>query len=425
MVSNMKQTTKKLLAIFLLAINCTIIQAQTLTAPDGIIDIVAGRSSAFSVNLRNGKPDAYNALTLSIQLPEGFNLTGNPKLTNKWKNTFCITEENIILPDSVQMLQYESVMFSAYGDMDENRNIKMAIASANELPGTSIDSLLTFQFKVASDTDTRIHSIKLQNILLEYDSIKHDDPSDVSVRVRVSILGDANHDNKILVDDATLIINHILNNESEVEYNALLADMNDDGEIDIFDVMKLITLIVTGKLPIVNETMSRAAEKNNYEDLSVALYNNGITIGVLNAQRFTSFQFDIEVPDDIDLADAKLIDKSTNHMIQFAKIDDHHYRVVGLSMNNSLLNNDPNGIIALEIPNYETIKISNAIFVDSQGQITYFNNKEIDSGITGIKNMRTSDNESVYDLSGRKVKNVNRHLSKGIYIINNKRVVIK
>lgn len=421
----MKLYRNKLIVISLLLGCCAQAKAQKLTPSEDFIDVVAGRSVSFTTRLNDAKPDAYNALTLNLQIAEGFYLAGNPIITDKWKNPLCITQENLILPDSIALRNYESILFYALGKMDKERNIKMAFASANELPGTSIDSLMTFIFRVSPEANLGTHAIKLQNILFEYDSIQQDRLPDANIRVRVCVLGDANHDNKILVNDATLIINHILGKTSTEEYNPMLADMNDDDEIDIFDVMKLVTVIVTGKMPVVDEAMARAVEKNNYEDLSVALYNNGITMGIPNAQRFTSFQFDIELPDDINLTDAKIIDKSTNHMIQYAKTDDHQYRVVGLSMNNSLLKNDPNGIIALEVPNYETIKISNAIFVDSQGQISYFNDKEINSGITGIKNISISDDESMYDLSGRKIKNENHHIHKGIYIINKKRVVIK
>jgi hypothetical protein len=65
------------------------------------------------------------------------------------------------------------------------------------------------------------------------------------------------------------------------------------------------------------------------------------------------------------------------------------------------------------------------MFVNSQGIATYFCDKEIENGITGINSTVTSKDDSVFDLSGRKVKNENRHLHKGIYIINNKRVVVK
>ena len=252
----MKQLRNNILAIILMIGTSMFIHAQALTSTDGIIDVVAGRSSSFPVNLLDGMPDAYNALTLTIQLPEGFNLTSSPLLTKKWKNPFCVSQENIVLPDSAFLQNAESVMFYALGDMNENRCIKMAIASAFELPGTNVDSLLTFHFNVASNIDTRIYSFKLQNILFEYDSNKHDNPSDVNVRIRVSKLGDANHDDKIRLDDATLLVNYILNKTSEVEYNAFLADMNDDGVIDIFDIMKLINAIVHGTQSVLDDNLS-------------------------------------------------------------------------------------------------------------------------------------------------------------------------
>jgi hypothetical protein len=316
-------------------------------------------------------------------------------------------------------------MFQAIGDIDENRNFKMAVASANELPGTNIDSLLTISFEVEPNVENKVYSIKLQNILLEYDSVKHDDPSDVLVRVRVCMLGDANRDNKVNVIDVTLIINYILNRDSGLEYNALLADMNEDGFIDIFDIMKLINVVVNGKMPVVDEIMARAAVAPQYEDMELAFIKNGVTMSIPNAQRFSSFQFDIEVPDDIELKDTKLIGVNTNHIIQFAKTDYCQYRVVCLSLDNSILESDGKDFLILDIPNCGKVKIHDAMFVNSQGIATYFCDKEIDNGITGINSTVTSKDDSVFDLSGRKVKNENRHLHKGIYIINNKRVVVK
>ena len=150
-------------------------------------------------------------------------------------------------------------------------------------------------------------------------------------------------------------------------------------------------------------------------------------MGIPDAQRFTSFQFEIEIPDDVELTGAELIDASTNHMVQFAKTDDYHYRVVGLSIDNSLLNgNNGNNLIDLCVPNCGRIKILNAMFVSPQGQVTYFNDTEIEDGITtGIRSTSISDTESIYDLLGRKVQMKDGRLPKGIYIINHKRVVVK
>ena len=329
------------------------------------------------------------------------------------------------MPDSAFLQNAESVMFYALGDMNENRCIKMAIASAFELPGTNVDSLLTFHFNVASNIDTRIYSFKLQNILFEYDSNKHDNPSDVNVRIRVSKLGDANHDDKIRMDDATLLVNYILNKTSEVEYNAFLADMNDDGVIDIFDIMKLINAIVHGTQSVLDDNLSRAAAMTpRFEDLSLSFTRNGVTMGIPNAQRFTSFQFDIDVADDINLNAVKLMGTDTSHIIQFTKTGTHQYRVIGLSLDNSVLTGTETGIVALEIPNCGKIRVFNAMFVNPEGCASYFLDKEIENGISNVKDLTTIEDNSVYDLSGRKINNQNRHLHKGVYIINNKRVVI-
>jgi hypothetical protein len=148
-------------------------------------------------------------------------------------------------------------------------------------------------------------------------------------------------------------------------------------------------------------------------------------VGVPNVQRFTSFQFDIETTEDVDLKNVRLLDTNTNHMIQFAKTDNNHFRVIGLSLDNSTFTNNGEDVLAFELPNCNKIRVYNTMFVDPRGLATYFLDKEIESGITGIRNIKTSDDESVYDILGRKVKNENRNLHKGIYIINNKRVVVK
>lgn len=160
--------------------------------------------------------------------------------------------------------------------------------------------------------------------------------------------------------------------------------------------------------------------------MTLAFSGNGVTMSIPNAQRFTSFQFEVEVPDNVELSGAKLIGVSTNHMVQFAKIEDNYYRVIGVSLDNSLLaSNNGNNLIGLEIPNGGKLSIHNAMFVTPQGEVTYFNDSEIESGITSVRPITVTDPESVYDLLGRKVQTKNGHLPKGIYIINNKRVVVK
>ena len=143
-------------------------------------------------------------------------------------------------------------------------------------------------------------------------------------------------------------------------------------------------------------------------------------MSIPNSQRFTSFQFEVKLSEEAELKDARLIGVTTNHIVQYTKIADNYYRIIGISLDNSMLPSDNGGnIIGLEIPNCEKLIIRNAMFVTPQGKATYFNDKELESGVT------EDGDESIYDLSGRKMQNNNNKLRKGLYIKKDKKVIVK
>lgn len=424
----MKQNTRQLFVLLLMGISFGVAHAQELESPE--IEMIAGRPSPIVVNLKNAPHDSYNALTFNINTPNGMSVVGEPQITEKWANPFCVTSDSFNWKNDSAAIsqsagQYGTIMFNAMGNMDENRDVKMVIASASELSCTEAEKLITFHIvfdnEQAISTDHR-YLLKLRNILFEYEPKGKDYANDKNIVVRVYRLGDTDGDNLVLAADATNVIDYILEQQPQNRYNVWRADMNNDTAIDIFDVMKLINVILTGKLPEINNAMARGAEPTPNEEMLLAFTPNGITMNVAKAHRFTSFQFDIELPDDVDIKDASLVASLTNHMVQYAKVDNHHYRVVGLSLDNSLLESN---LISLEIANCSRVRIFNTMFVTPQGEITHFNDKEIENGITGIKPISTTDDKSVYDMLGRKVKNDNSHLHKGIYIVNKKRVVVK
>ena len=55
----------------------------------------------------------------------------------------------------------------------------------------------------------------------------------------VVLTGDVNDDGNINIDDVTLLINYLLNNDA-VQINQANADINSDGVINISDVTMLI-----------------------------------------------------------------------------------------------------------------------------------------------------------------------------------------
>lgn len=70
------------------------------------------------------------------------------------------------------------------------------------------------------------------------------------------------------------------------------------------------------------------------------------------------------------------------------------------------------------------MEISNILFVTLDGQKSYFRDEKVNVA-TGIKSVVTNQEETIYDLSGRRLSKDRCQLRKGIYIINGKKVTIK
>lgn len=415
----MNTTIRHLFALLLLGNSYGLSQAQTLKAP--YIEMAAGQFVSFHVSMENTKANEYNALTLNIHLDEGLHLLENPELTNNWKNQYCITEDGSAYPTDIKKIcKLGDITFWALNDSNPN-DIRMAIASTCSLPSKNVDDLFSFQFEADKNiTPYAFYNIRLHNILFEYAPKGKDNAEDLLIKIFVCKLGDANKDKNVDIQDGTLIINKILEKEdnSQSSYNVWLADMNNDKVIDIFDVMQLIDLI--GSIPPASHHTTRSEAIGSFEDMSLKLSDDYAILCIPNSQRFTSFQFEVELTDEVELKNAKLIGVPTNHMVQFTKIADNNYRVIGISLDNSqLASNNGDNIIGLEIPNCEKMVIRNAMFVTPQGKATYFIDKELEKSVT------QENDGPVYDLLGRKVQNENKQLRKGVYIKKNKKVVVK
>ena len=232
-------------------------------------------------------------------------------------------------------------------------------------------------------------------------------------------MGDVNSDLVVNVADAVAEVNYILE-KSPSPFTLFTADMNEDGEIDVFDVMLLIGRIIPAPSP----APSRSAEVEAMESLAIVSHENAIRLNVDHAERFTAFQFELTALDEN--IEAKLADGAMNHILKFTKVNDHQYMVVCLSMTNELFSSTNDGLIEIRLPNMKSgeMEISNILFVTPDGQKSYFRDEKVNVA-TGIKSVVTNQEETIYDLSGRRLSKDRSQLRKGIYIINGKKVTIK
>ena len=232
-------------------------------------------------------------------------------------------------------------------------------------------------------------------------------------------MGDVNNDGIVDVVDAVAEVNYILE-KSPTPFTLFTADLNEDSEIDVFDVMLLIGRII----PASASAPRRSADEEAMESVAIVSHENAIRLNVDHAERFTAFQFELTAFDDN--LEAKLADGAMNHRLKFTKVNDHQYMVVCLSMTNELFSSTNDGLIEISLPDMKSgeMEISNILFVTPDGKKSYFRDEKVKVA-TGIKSVITNQEETIYDLSGRRLSKDRSQLSKGIYIINGKKVTIK
>ncbi len=240
----------------------------------------------------------------------------------------------------------------------------------------------------------------------------------------IQIMGDVNGDGVVDVADAVETVNYILGNASTI-FNKSNADMNSDGKISVFDVTAIINIILSGSD---NPATSRMLEQDDetLESVYLRTNNNTVLLGIDDAARFTAFQFDVEVPQDVELTGVDWNAPTDSHLLQFVKTGDNRYMVVALSMTSTPLSSWSDTLLKLRLSDKSSgmVSLDNIIFVTPQGEKIRFNSNGVNM-TTGIQGITSAQNDQVYDLSGRRLNMKPDQLPKGVYIINRKKVVIK
>ena len=237
-------------------------------------------------------------------------------------------------------------------------------------------------------------------------------------------LGDVNRDGKVNVTDAVVLVSHILGEYID-GFVLEAADLNNDSEVDVFDVTKIINIILTTGA---NSTKVRKAigaqPYTAFEQLYVENSADGIMVNVNNVDRFTSFQMDVEVPEGVELTGAQLTVPETGHILRYTKVGENYYRILALSLNNTLLSATAEGLLKLDLSNGGEVQINDILFVTPQGEEVQM--ESLSGNIaTDIADIETFPNTDVYDLLGRKLDVDLKQLPKGLYIINGKKVMVK
>lgn len=237
------------------------------------------------------------------------------------------------------------------------------------------------------------------------------------------IEGDVNADEDVNVVDVVDIARFIVGTPANT-FVELMADINKDNDVNLGDAVALVNNIA-GDQNFVKAWNNPSQETAN-DVLNLTECCRGLSLTLDNERRYTAFQFDLFVPKDADVTQMTMnAERKQGHQLLYNKVEDGHYRVAALSVNNNDFNGNNGELLNLALSGEDNTEVSirNIHFYDAIGHDYLFEDvygssptsiRQIDNGPLTIDNY-------VYDLQGRK----RVELKPGINIVGGKKVVVK
>ena len=252
---------------------------------------------------------------------------------------------------------------------------------------------------------------------------------EVTVSISTEKKGDTNGDNEVSVTDYLAIANHILGINVE-NFNASAADVNGDNDVSVVDYVGVANIILYGNYtgPAANAVKGQHIEQPSAWMEAIGTEDGNLNLLLHEMKPFAAFQMDINLPEGVEIIDAKMSKKSLTRNLGISKLEDGTWRLLYGTLENKAVALDGDNLLTLELASAGahsgTVSFENIVLVDNHASATKLNAVYV--GLpTSIRVIEGGSliNIDGYDLAGRKITNPG--LKKGIYIVNGKKVFVK
>ena len=242
------------------------------------------------------------------------------------------------------------------------------------------------------------------------------------------IEGDVNSDYETDVVDVVDIARFVVGTPAET-FVEILADINRDGGVNIGDAVALVNEIA-GDQNFVKElhTSRKSATSANEDMLTLEETDNGIALVLMNQRDYTAFQFDLYVPEETDVAQMLLnSQRKQKHQLLYNKVEEGHYRVVALSTSNRTFMGNSGELLSFALNSVSDgdIAVRNILFYDVEGDGYTFDDLLYGGTATEIADTQSAipTDGKYHTIDGRLIGD--KPTTKGIYIVNGKKVMVK
>ena len=383
---------------------------QNMLYADEALSVVPEGLVTLKLNLKNEA--SVNMTDFYLQLPEGItivdNASGKPDVTlnSSRSNGHVVTSQRNA--DGIYHIVCYSSKNGAFKDSD--------------------GLLFNIKLQCAAGTAAGSYTAVLKNILMSDVNKKEITQPDYTIDVEVPdlTLGDVNDDSRINGLDIVEMVDRIMQRPSDT-FHFLAADLNFDSKINALDLVKLIALVLnqgvtptTGNhAPAAGRTLQTEAEGLSLETAA----DGALTMGIAADNRFILTQCVVELEEGMQLEGVTTDD---SHTAVWQQLDDQRYAVLAYSTGNAAFAKNE-ALLSFVVKGQGHVSVTDALVVNEQREPMYLARADKDVA-TGIGNINENENVNVYDLGGRKYDDGKLHggkLTKGVYIVNGKKVVVK
>lgn len=294
--------------------------------------------------------------------------------------------------------------------------------SNNALKGNS-GELLSINIVCDEDVNPEIYQGHIRNIKFSDNNENRIILPNLDFDLEVSnvLMGDVNDDGDIDVMDVVMMVNYMMERPS-ASFIFAAADHTGDGIVDVMDLVREVSLVMS-------QQASGAPVSQSYDalggGLSLVVNSDGlVNVHLADGKQYVASQFIVALSEGQILSD---VTSDRSHHVSIQPLPDNRYFVMSYSMSNETFAvNDQT--VTLHVVGQGTVSVEDVAFVDTNDNKVAFQNASTETtGITKTT-MDFATPADIYSVDGVLIKKgviTKENIHNGLYIINGKKIVVK